>query len=53
MERAKELLTVTDVSIFEIANSVGYEDQLYFSRVFKNKIGLSPSDYRKKYGETI
>lgn len=48
MERAKELLTVTDASIYEIANSVGYEDQLYFSRIFKKYIGLSPNEYKKK-----
>lgn len=48
MDRAKELLNVTDASIFEIANSVGYEDQLYFSRIFKKHVGLSPNEYKKK-----
>lgn len=47
MERAKELLSVTDAGIFEISNSVGYEDQLYFCRIFKKMTNLSPSEYRK------
>lgn len=52
MERAKELLSVTDAGIFEISNSVGYEDQLYFSRIFKKYTKISPTDYRKKFRET-
>lgn len=47
IERAKELLCVTDAGIFEISNSVGYEDQFYFCRIFKKMTNLSPSEYRK------
>ncbi len=47
MARAKELLRETNASIFEISNSVGYDDSLYFSRIFKKHIGLSPLEYRK------
>lgn len=47
IRRAKELLTETNASVFEIANSVGYEDQLYFSRIFKKYVGVSPSEYKK------
>ncbi len=49
LERATELLNETNASIFEIANSVGYDDQLYFSRIFKKYIGVSPFEYRKKH----
>ena len=48
LDRAKELLIETNASIFEIANSVGYDDQLYFSRIFKRKTTLSPIEYRKQ-----
>lgn len=48
IEYAKELLANTNSSIFEIANSVGFFDQLYFSRIFKIKEGMSPSEYRKQ-----
>jgi len=47
IERAKELLLSTSASIFEISNSVGYEDQFYFYRIFKKYTNLSPSEYRK------
>lgn len=48
IERAKELLSTTDASICEISNSVGYEDQFYFCRIFKKYSNMSPSEYRKK-----
>ena len=48
MEFSTTLLLTTDLSVMEISNSVGYEDQLYFSRVFKKKIGVSPLEYRKR-----
>ncbi len=46
LERAKELLKETNASVFEIANSVGYDDQMYFSRIFKKHIGVSPIEYK-------
>jgi len=49
LEYAKELLVNTNASIFEIANSVGFPDQLYFSRIFKIKEKISPSEYRKNF----
>ncbi len=49
IERAKELLSVTDASVFEISNSVGYEDSFYFCRIFKKITHFSPSEYRKSY----
>ena len=48
IERAKELLCSTEANIFEISNSVGYEDQFYFYRIFKKYTKLSPSEYRQK-----
>ena len=44
---AIELLIRSNKNITEIANAVGIEDSLYFSRIFKSHIGMSPSDYRK------
>lgn len=48
IERAIELLSSTNAGIFEISNSIGYEDQFYFYRIFKKYTGMSPSEYRKK-----
>ena len=44
--KAKELLAVTNAAICEVARSVGFPDQLYFSRAFKKAAGLTPSEYR-------
>ena len=46
MTRAGELLKEPDNYIKEVAVSVGFEDQLYFSRLFKRYYGVTPSEYR-------
>lgn len=47
MERAKELLTSTDLSIEDIAAEIGYEDAFYFSRMFFKRENCAPRDFRK------
>lgn len=47
LEKSRQLLEQTELSIKEITAEVGYNDQNYFSRIFKNKYGLSPKEYRK------
>lgn len=49
MKRAAELLVDTNFSVYEIAISVGYNDQLAFSREFSKFYSVSPSNYRKQY----
>jgi len=49
MAQAKRLINYTDQSIKEIAYTLGYDDIQTFSRFFKNKEGISPSQYREKY----
>jgi AraC-like DNA-binding protein len=46
MEKAQELLSNTDLRIHEIAASVGFEDDAYFTRRFKQVHGVSPRSYR-------
>ncbi|MDD5602503.1 MAG: AraC family transcriptional regulator [Eubacteriales bacterium] len=46
MEKARHLLVNTGMSIAEVAGSTGYEDPLYFSRVFSRETGVSPRGYR-------
>lgn len=48
LTRAAELLDVTDLPIGSVAMSCGYRDPLVFSKAFKGKKGMSPSQYRKK-----
>lgn len=47
LEKAKEMLQKTNLKIVDIANLAGYHDVKYFMRIFKNKIGITPNDYRK------
>lgn len=48
LKNARELLVSTDLSVAEIARSVGYEDALYFSRLFKKHTGKAPKDMRNR-----
>jgi len=49
MNEAKNLLLKPEKSISEVAYELGFEYPQYFSRLFKKKEGLSPSEYREKY----
>ncbi|PWV95851.1 AraC-like DNA-binding protein [Paenibacillus cellulosilyticus] len=51
IQRACELLRTSDLSIKSIAYSVGYKDQLYFSRVFKKATSHTPSEYMTLHRE--
>ena len=48
ISNAESLLEATEYNITEISRIVGYENPLYFSRLFKKSKGLSPSEYRKR-----
>ena len=48
IERAKEFLLDKNLPIGNIAYSVGYNDQMTFSKMFKLKTGFSPSEFRLK-----
>lgn len=48
IQRAKELLSTTDLSVKEIAYRLNFESSDYFSSKFKLKVGSSPVEFRKK-----
>jgi AraC-like DNA-binding protein len=48
MRRACELLERTNLPVKQIADQVGYEDPLYFSRAFKSVWGIPPTEYRAR-----
>lgn len=48
IKRAAELVSTTTQTFSEIAFSVGIDDPLYFSRVFKRMYGMSPTEWRKR-----
>ena len=48
MSKAAELLKLTELSIGDISNAVGYPSQLHFSRAFKKIHGISPRQWRNE-----
>lgn len=48
MERAKQLLRQTELNVSEVGERVGYPDPFLFSNTFKRRVGLPPSEYRKR-----
>jgi transcriptional regulator GlxA family with amidase domain len=50
IEKAKEMLEGSNNSVDEIGHEIGYEDPASFRRIFKRKVSLTPSVYRRKFG---
>jgi AraC-like DNA-binding protein len=48
--KARDMLTETDLTLCEIAAACGFEDQSWFSKIFKSYIGTSPGKYREAGG---
>lgn len=51
LDAAYNLLTKTDLSISEIVNAIGLSSKSYFSKIFKEKYSISPSEFRKKHNK--
>ncbi|MFA6929111.1 MAG: AraC family transcriptional regulator [Lentisphaeria bacterium] len=47
MEEAKHLLRESELPLAEISRIIGVEDPFYFSRLFRSRVGISPSNWRK------
>lgn len=47
LEKAEYLLRSTALSVGEIAAMIGYDNQFYFSRIFSQRVGMSPTRFRK------
>lgn len=48
IQRACRLIDNNSWSIAEVAREMGFDDQFYFSRVFRKVMGMSPAEYRKR-----
>ncbi len=48
IERAKQLLLATEQSCTEICFQIGYNNQSYFTRTFKDLVGMPPREFRRK-----
>ncbi|SEM79833.1 helix-turn-helix domain-containing protein [Paenibacillus sp. OK076] len=53
MNRAKEWLMTSDLRIRDVARQVGYRDEFYFSRRFRNHAGYAPTSYAKQVHRNI
>ncbi len=50
LEEAKQMLERGPAPVEAVANEVGYEDAGYFAALFRRKVGLTPAQYRKRFG---
>jgi len=50
MERAKRLLATSSMSMKQIAPALGYARQHFFSRQFRQRVGCTPTEYRRRCG---
>ena len=53
MKQACYLLEHSNLSITAIANSIGFDNSLYFSKIFHKQKQMSPRDYRKQFQKKI
>lgn len=51
IEMSKKLLADNTIPLVDVANLVGYEDQSYFTKVFRNQVGISPGRFRERRGQ--
>lgn len=49
MEEAKRMLMSPEVKVQDIADRLGYENPRYFSRAFKQLVGMTPKEYREQH----
>jgi transcriptional regulator GlxA family with amidase domain len=50
LEESKQLLETSDAPIEAVANEVGYADASFFGRLFRRKVGMTPAQYRRRFG---
>jgi transcriptional regulator GlxA family with amidase domain len=50
LEEAKQMLETSDLPVEGVANEVGYEDASFFNRLFHRKVGITPAQYRRRFG---
>lgn len=51
VQKAKELLVIEHVKIYEVAYDVGYQNEKYFSKVFKKVAGVTPNEYKNSLSD--
>ena len=52
VQRAAEALLSTDKKIAEIGGECGFQEMSYFAKAFREVLGMTPSEYRRKHKNT-
>ena len=50
INRAKELLRETGLSVAQVCEAVGYSDRKHFTQTFHKMTGVNPAEFRRLYG---
>lgn len=50
LEEAKQMLEAGNAPIEAITNEVGHEGAVFFSRLFRRSVGITPARYRRRFG---
>ena len=53
IKRACQLLRESDANVSDVAYRCGFSDPKYFSRSFKQSVGVSPSEYKSQQGDSL
>ena len=53
LEAARDYLSNSDMNISQVVYSVGFSSRSYFSKIFKNKYGISPSEFHKNVKQSL
>jgi two-component system, response regulator YesN len=53
IQMAEELLQQTNKPVYWIAEQLGFQDEKYFSKIFREQIGMNPSEYREQKRQNI
>jgi AraC-like DNA-binding protein len=53
LEAARDYMVTTDMNISEIVYTIGFSSRSYFSKIFREKFGISPSAFMKQQVKTL
>jgi transcriptional regulator GlxA family with amidase domain len=49
LEEAKQILETQDIPVEAVALEVGYQDNGFFGRLFRRRVGMTPMQYRRRF----
>lgn len=53
MDEAKRLITESEMTVSEIADKLGFQNSSYFARIFKKRVGMTPSEFGSSFKENV